>query len=150
MSWPYARNWENEMHKTQSFPLECLLQSFPGGSDDKETTCNAGHPWSSPELGRYPGEGNGESHGQRSLAGYISWGSEESDTTEQVTLSLFLFTWERMSAKSLQLCPTLCDPLDHSPRCSSVHGILQAGILKWVVVPSSRGSSWPNDLTHIS
>ena len=150
MSWPYARNSENEMCKTQSFPLKRLLQSFPGGSDDRETTCNARHPWSSPELGRYPGEGNGESHGQRSLAGYISWDCKKSDTTEQLTLSLFLFTWECMSAKSLQLCPTLCDPMDHSPPGSCVHGILQAGILKCVVMPSSRGSSWPNDLTHIS
>ena len=35
-------------------------------------------------------------------------------------------------AKSLQPCPTLCDPVDGSPPGSSVHGILQAGILEWV------------------
>ena len=35
----------------------------------------------------------------------------------------------------------LCDPVDCSPPGSSVHGILQARILEWVVVPSSRGSS---------
>ena len=40
--------------------------------------------------------------------------------------------------------------LDQSPRDSSVHGILQARILEWVAVPSSRGSSWPRDWTHIS
>ena len=40
-------------------------------------------------------------------------------------------------AKSLQLCLTLSDPVDHSPPGSSVHGILQAGILEWVAVPSS-------------
>ena len=44
-----------------------------------------------------------------------------------------------------QLCLTLCDPMD-----SSVHGILQAKILKWVAMPSSRGSSWPSDPTHVS
>ena len=38
----------------------------------------------------------------------------------------------------LQLCPTLCDPLFCSLPGSSVHGILQARILEWVVVPSSR------------
>ena len=35
-----------------------------------------------------------------------------------------------MRAKSLQSCPTLCDPMDHSPPGSSVHGILQARILE--------------------
>ena len=42
-------------------------------------------------------------------------------------------------------CLTLCDPLDHSPPRSSVHGILQARILKWVVMSSSRGTSRPRD-----
>ena len=41
------------------------------------------------------------------------------------------------AAKSLQLCPTLCDPIDGSPPGSSVHGILQARILKWVAVSFS-------------
>ena len=36
-------------------------------------------------------------------------------------------------------CPALCNPMDHSPPGSSVHGILQARILKCVAVPSSRG-----------
>ena len=48
-----------------------------------------------------------------------------------------------VSAKSFQLCPTLCDPMDCSLPGSSVHGILQARILEWVAMPSSRGSSWP-------
>ena len=43
--------------------------------------------------------------------------------------------------KSLQLCPTLCDHVDCSPPDSSVHGILQARILEWIAMPSSRGSS---------
>ena len=38
-----------------------------------------------------------------------------------------------------QSCPTLCDPVDCSPPGSSVHGILQARILDWVAMPSSRG-----------
>ena len=45
-------------------------------------------------------------------------------------------------AKSLQLCTTLCDPTDHSPPGSSLHGILLARTSEWAVVPSSRGSSW--------
>ena len=40
-----------------------------------------------------------------------------------------------------QLCLTLCDPMDSSPAGSSVPGILQARILEWVAMPSSRGSS---------
>ena len=45
----------------------------------------------------------------------------------------------------------LCDPMNHSPPPgSSVCGILQATILEWVAMPSSRGSSWPRDQTHIS
>ena len=43
----------------------------------------------------------------------------------------------------LQSCPTLCDPVDCSLTGFSVHGILQARILEWVAVPSSRGSSQP-------
>ena len=40
-----------------------------------------------------------------------------------------------------QLCPALCDPMDYSPPGSSVHGIMQARILEWVAISSSRGSS---------
>ena len=41
------------------------------------------------------------------------------------------------AAKSLQLCPTLCDPKDGSPPGSSVHRILQARILEWVAISFS-------------
>ena len=40
---------------------------------------------------------------------------------------------------------TLCDPMDYSLPGSSIHGILQARILEWVALPSSRGSSRPRD-----
>ena len=47
-------------------------------------------------------------------------------------------------------CVWLCwDPMDFPPD-SSVCGILQARILEWIAMPSSRGSSWPKDWTHIS
>ena len=51
-------------------------------------------------------------------------------------------------AKSLQSCLTLCDPMDYSLTGCSVHGILQARILEWVAMPSSRGSSQPRDQTE--
>ena len=46
-----------------------------------------------------------------------------------------------MHAKVVQLYLTPCEPVDCSPPGSSVHGILQARILEWVAISSSRGSS---------
>ena len=42
------------------------------------------------------------------------------------------------AAKSCQLCPTLCDPIDSSPKGSSVPGILQARTLEWVAISFSN------------
>ena len=42
------------------------------------------------------------------------------------------------AAKSLQWCPTLCDPIDGSPPGSSVPGILQARTLEWVAISFSK------------
>ena len=53
------------------------------------------------------------------------------------------------SVKVTQSCPTLCDPMSDSRPGSSVHGILQAGILEWVVILFSRGSSQPRDRTQV-
>ena len=55
-----------------------------------------------------------------------------------------------MRAKSLQLCLTLCDSVDCSLPGSYVHGVIQARIVEWDAMPSSRGSPWPRDQTHIS
>jgi len=63
---------------------------------------------------------------------------------------LFLVLSPCVCAKLLQPCPTLCDPMDCSSTGSSVHGLFQARILEWFAMPSSRGSSWPRDRTHIS
>ena len=49
-----------------------------------------------------------------------------------------------------QLCPTLCDPKDHSLPGSSFHGMLQARILEWVATPFSRRSSQSRDQTRVS
>ena len=65
-------------------------------------------------------------------------------------LFLFIFLLKYVCAKSLQLCPSLCDPMDCSSPGSSVYGILQARILEWVVMPSFRGSSQPRDWTRTS
>ena len=51
---------------------------------------------------------------------------------------------EYAAAKSLQLCPTLCDPIDGSPPGFSVPGILQARILEWIAISFSM-----TEYTHI-
>ena len=54
----------------------------------------------------------------------------------------FFFTIRAfMHVQMLQSCLILCDPMDCSPPGSSVLGILQARLLEWVAMPSSRGSS---------
>ena len=53
-------------------------------------------------------------------------------------------------AKSLQLCLTLCNPVDCSLPSSPVHGILQARILEWIAISSSGGPSRPRDWTPCS
>ena len=53
-------------------------------------------------------------------------------------------------AKSLQFYPRLCDLVDRSLPGFSVREILQARILEWVVMPSSRESFWPRDQTQVS
>ena len=68
--------------------------AFPGGSDSKESACNAGDPGSVPGSGRSLGGGHGNPlqysclenpHGQRSLAGYSPCGGKESGMTEQLS-----------------------------------------------------------------
>ena len=58
-----------------------------------------------------------------------------------------LWPYVRACILSLQLCLTLCNIMNCSPPGSSVHVILQARILEWVAMPSTRGSSQPRDRT---
>ena len=71
-------------------------------------------------------------------------------TTYDKAVGVGVLITDTVRAKSLQSCPTFYDPMDCSPPGSSVHGILQARILEWVAMPSSRGSSLPRDQTCIS
>ena len=61
-------------------------------------------------------------------------------------------TWESVYLRVLvaQSCSTLCDPMDCSLPDSSVHGILQAGILEWVGISFSRGPFRSRDQTQVS
>ena len=54
-----------------------------------------------------------------------------------------MFSKVKSESEVAQLCPALCNPMDCSPPGSSIHGILQARILEWVVISFSRGSSRP-------
>ena len=78
-----------------------IYMGFSGGSDGKESICNAGDLGSIPGLGRFPEGGHGNAlqyswlknpHGQRSLAGYSPWTSKESDTTERLSTNMHVFT----------------------------------------------------------
>ena len=54
------------------------------------------------------------------------------------------------AAKSLQLCPTLCDPIDGSPPGSPFPGILQARTLEWVAISSSNAWKWKVKVKSLS
>ena len=60
---------------------------------------------------------------------------------------LFLVT---ATAKSLQLCPTLCDPIYSSPPGSAVPGILQARTLEWVAISFSNAWKWKEKVKSLS
>jgi len=114
-----------------------------------------------PGLGGSLGEANGNPlqysclenpHGQRSLAGYSSWGHKESDMTEAtehtrtqdkgyVTACIHYLLCVYYCVLVAQSCPTLCNPEGCCLPGSSVHVILQARTLKWAAISFSRGSS---------
>ena len=71
---------------------------FPGGSNGKESVCDAGDLGLIPGLRRSLGGGHGNPlqysclenpHGQRSLVGYSSWSCKESDMTEQLSINIY-------------------------------------------------------------
>ena len=64
--------------------------------------------------------------------------------------NLFFCLYMCVRAKLLQSCLTPCDTMDRSLPGFSVHGILQARILEWVAMPSSRGPSQARDQTRVS
>ena len=57
----------------------------------------------------------GKSHGWRSVVGYSPWGRKESDTTERLHFLSLQVLDAAAAAKSLQSCPTLCDPHRQQP-----------------------------------
>ena len=92
---------------------------------------------------------------------HCRWGSETQGWRARA-----LWLWKSRRSRSLMLtsfsgtryttaavaksCLTLCNPVDCSLPGSSAHGILQARILEWVVMPSFRGSTQPRNWTQVS
>ena len=60
------------------------------------------------------------------------------------------YTSVAAAAKSLQLCPTLCDPIDGSPLGTSVPGILQARTLEWIAISFSNAWKWKVKVKSLS
>ena len=54
------------------------------------------------------------------------------------------------AAKSLQLCLTLCDPIDSSPPGSPIPGILQARTLEWIAISFSNAWKWKVKMKSLS
>ena len=78
----------------------------------------------------------------------MSWGWEEKVVRKENLGGFkrvavpFLKLGSKYTAKSLQSCPTLCDPIDGSPPGSPVPGILQARTLEWVAISFSNAWKW--------
>ena len=62
----------------------------------------------------------------------------------------FLSSTAAAAAKSLQSCPTLCDPIDSSPPDSPIPGILQARPLEWVAISFSKAWKWKVKVKSLS
>ena len=84
----------------------------------------------------------------------VRWAKQVNNFLEdkwvKITTFVFLYYFCIFHARSLQSCQTLCEPMDCILPGTSVHEILQARILEWFAMPSSRGSSQLRDRTHTS
>ena len=89
----------------------------------KNLPANAGDVGLIPGSGRSPGEGNGNPLQYSCLGNSMGRGAWKAAAA---------------AAKSLQSCPTLCDPIDGSPSGSPIPGILKARTLEWVAISFSN------------
>ena len=94
---------------------------YPGSEDSLEKemgTHSSILAWELPWTGDWQATGHG-------------WGHKESDMTYRLNSNNIVYDAAAAAAKSLQLCQTLCNPIDGRALGSSVPGILQARILEW-------------------
>ena len=156
-----GQDWSNFAHTHSKH--KGLASWFSG----EEFSCNAGtakDAVSIPGLGRSKGGGNCNPLQYSCLENPMNSGAWQA-TVHQVAQNGRQLEWlsthalhftRTESNRSLavlvvvQSCPAVCDSTDSSLPGSSVHGILQARILKWVATPLSKGSSRPKDQTWVS
>ena len=125
-------NWLVLLHDYISVGIPSAVKKLPA---------NAGAMGLIPGSGGSPREGNGNSpvflprkfNGQRGLVGCSPWGCK------RVRQDLVPAA---ATAKSLQSCPTLCEPIDGSPPGFPVPGILQARTLEWGAISLSNAWKW--------
>ena len=67
-----------------------------------------------------------------------------------IKLCVYVYIYICAAAKSLQSCPTLCDPIDGSPPGSTVPGILQARTLEWIAISFSDAWKWKVKVKSLS
>ena len=123
---------------------------IPGSSDSKEFACNVGDLSLIAELGRSPGGGHGNplqysclenTHGQRSLADYSSWGHKESDTTESLTPSHRLSTMLQAFPGGSDGKESACNvgDLDSIPRLGRLPGEWNGYPLQYSCLENTQG-----------
>ena len=156
-----------------------LTLGFPGGTSGKEPDCQCRRLYETQVWslgGRDPLE-KGMTTYSSILAWRFPWteepgglqslGSQSRSWLKWQHRTARFWTWSSSNSKNLnliinvldnlgltrdqllQLCPTLCNPMDCSSTGFSAPRILQVRRLEWVAMPSSRGSSWPRYRTHV-
>ena len=121
------------------------------GSAGKESSCNVGYLGSIPGLGRSPGGEKGyplQYSGLENSMDYIAHGAAKSWTW--LRDFHFITHTATATAKSLQSCPTLGDPIDGSPPGSPVPGTLQARSLEWVAISFFNAWKWKVKVKSLS
>ena len=135
------------MKTLQSCVCVKSLQFCPALCDSMDCSPTLLYPWGSP--GKNPGGGC-----HFLLQGIFPTQGSNPRFMSPALASRFITTsttWEAPESVSvIQLCPTLCRPMDCSLPGSSVHRIFQARILEWVAISSSKGSFQPRDQTQVS
>ena len=110
----------------------------------KKSACGAG------DLGWIPGWGKSLEEMNGYPLQYSCLGNPMDRGVWWVTVHGFARVRHTATARSLQSCPTLCDPIDGSPPGSPVPGILQARTLEWVAISFSNAGKWKVKVMSLS
>ena len=146
---PYHSDGTPNSWKSSSWPLLHLTQGLwltparnPTSLGHKVVLIQATHLWVQTSS-----DANAVSESEmRAQKCLFSWASTLLDHTRNLAGCVYVCVCVLVA----QSCLTLCDTLDCSPPGSSVHGILQAGILEWVAIPFSRRFSQLKNWTRVS